>query len=93
MPRVRQALDKLRPAVRMHGGDVELLGVANGVVRLRVQGTRDRCASAGHALKQAIEEAVYQQAPDVNAIDIEEAATGQPARDGRARIALPLLRG
>src|SRR4051794_21951896 len=33
--RVRQALDEVRPYLRSHGGNVELLGVEDGVVRLR----------------------------------------------------------
>ena len=37
--RVREALDEVRPYLESHGGDVELLGVEDGVVRLRLQGS------------------------------------------------------
>ncbi|HTU89320.1 MAG TPA: NifU family protein, partial [Gemmataceae bacterium] len=36
--RVRQALEEVRPALRGHGGDVELIEVCDGVVRLRLEG-------------------------------------------------------
>ena len=33
--RVREALEKVRPLLRFHGGKVELLGITEGTVRLR----------------------------------------------------------
>jgi Fe-S cluster biogenesis protein NfuA len=105
--RVRQALDKVRPYLRSHGGNVELLGVGDGVVRLRMQGGCHGCPSSAMTLKLAIEEAIYEKAPDASAIEVEgvveqpaEPPTtfvplGQllPVGDGRAKIALPLLHG
>jgi Fe-S cluster biogenesis protein NfuA len=91
--RVRQALDKVRPYLRSHGGNVELLGVVQGVVRLRMQGSCQDCPSSAATLKGAIEEAIYDKAPDVTAIEVEEAAgNGQQVGNGRARVALPVLR-
>ena len=54
--RVRLALDGVRPQLRSHGGDVELLGVADGVVRLRIRGSDHGCHSTGQKLKAAVEE-------------------------------------
>ena len=90
--RVRQALDKVRPLLRSHGGNVELLGLAGGVARLRMLGSCDGCPSSAMTLKTAIEEAIYEKAPDVTAIEVEGAATnGHAAKDGQTRIALPIL--
>jgi Fe-S cluster biogenesis protein NfuA len=69
--RVRQALDQVRPSLRSHGRDVELLGLADGVVRLRMQGSGHGCPSSAQTLKRAVEEAVYERAPDVTAIEVE----------------------
>ena len=92
--RVRQALDKVRPYLRSHGGNVELRGVAGGVVRLRMEGNCHGCPSSAATLKQSIEEAVYEKAPDVTAIEVEGASNGE-AHEGndRARVALPILHG
>jgi Fe-S cluster biogenesis protein NfuA len=69
--RVREALDGVRPYLGSHGGDVELLGVANGVVRLRLQGSCEGCPASAMTLKLAIEEAVLTAAPDVDAVEAE----------------------
>lgn len=72
--RVTQALDKVRPYLDSHGGNVELLGVTDGVVRLRMQGSCKSCPSSAMTLKLAIEEAIYAAAPDVGAIEAEGVA-------------------
>jgi Fe-S cluster biogenesis protein NfuA len=69
--RVRDALDGVRPYLESHGGDVELLGVANGVVRLRLRGSCEGCPASAMTLKLAIEEAVLNAAPDVDAVEAE----------------------
>jgi Fe-S cluster biogenesis protein NfuA/nitrite reductase/ring-hydroxylating ferredoxin subunit len=77
--RVTQALDKVRPYLDSHGGNVELLGIADGVVRLRMQGSCKSCPSSAMTLKLAIEEAIYAAAPDVVAIEAEGVAEQPPA--------------
>lgn len=69
--RVAQALDKVRPYLDSHGGNVELLGVADGVVRLRLQGSCQSCASSAMTLKHSIEEAIYEAAPEITTIEAE----------------------
>lgn len=81
--RVAEAPDRVRPRLRARGGDVELLGVGAEVVRLRLRGD----PSSGPALRLAVEEAVVEAAPDVPAIDIEEAWDRPPS----GRVPLPLL--
>ena len=71
--RVRSALDAVRPYLESHGGDVELLGIEDGVVRLRLEGTCNGCPSSAVTLKLAIEEAIYKRAPDVAGIDAQGA--------------------
>lgn len=79
--RVRQALDKLRPYMGSHGGNVELLDVtAEGVVKLRLEGSCHGCPSSHVTLKYAIEEEIYKAAPDVVALQVEGVIETQPAR-------------
>jgi Fe-S cluster biogenesis protein NfuA len=73
--RVLGALDKVRPTLAAHGGDVELLGVSDdGVVGLRLEGSCRGCPSSQATLKYSVEEAIYAAAPDVKAIEVEGAA-------------------
>lgn len=69
--RVVRALDKVRPYLHSHGGNVDLLGIEAGVVRLRLEGSCKSCPSSAMTLKLAIEEAIYEAAPDVTAIEAE----------------------
>jgi Fe-S cluster biogenesis protein NfuA len=72
--RVRQALDDVRPYLGSHGGDVELLGVADGVAHLRLEGTCNGCPSSSVTLRNAIEDAIMQAAPELDRIDAEGVA-------------------
>lgn len=71
--RIEQALDKVRPFLKSHGGNAELIGVEDGVVRLRMVGACNGCPSSSATLKQSIEQAIYEAAPDVIAIEAEGA--------------------
>lgn len=84
--RVTGALDKVRPYLDSHGGNVELLGVDEGIVRLRLQGSCKSCPSSAMTLKLAIEEAIYEAAPDVAAIEAEGVAETPPAPTGFVQI-------
>jgi Fe-S cluster biogenesis protein NfuA len=91
--RVRQALDKVRPSLRSHHSSVEFLGIADSVVRLRLHGGCDGCSSSADTLKQSIEQAIFDKAPEVTVVEIDGAgAEAALATNGRARVALPLLR-
>jgi len=72
--RIRQALDGVRPYLGSHGGDVELLGVEDGVARVRLCGTCDGCPSSAVTLQNAIEAAILKAAPDVERIEAEGVA-------------------
>jgi Fe-S cluster biogenesis protein NfuA len=68
---VRAALDQVRPYLGLHDGGVELLGIDDGVVRLRLEGTCHGCPSSRVTVTQAIERAIAGAAPDVDRVDVE----------------------
>jgi Fe-S cluster biogenesis protein NfuA/nitrite reductase/ring-hydroxylating ferredoxin subunit len=72
--RVVRALEEVRPYLLSHGGNVELLGVEEGVARLRMQGSCSGCPSSTVTLKLAIEEAIQKTAPDLQRIQAEGVA-------------------
>jgi Fe-S cluster biogenesis protein NfuA/nitrite reductase/ring-hydroxylating ferredoxin subunit len=86
--RVRGALDEVRPYLASHGGDVELLGIEDGVVRLALQGSCDGCASSTVTLKLAIEDAIHKAAPDVEAVVAEGARAPASATPALLQIEL-----
>jgi Fe-S cluster biogenesis protein NfuA len=76
--RVDGALAEVRPYLESHGGNVELLGIEEGVVRLQLQGSCSGCPSSALTLKHAVEDAIGRAAPDVAEI-VAEDAPPQPA--------------
>lgn len=76
--RVAKALEEVRPYLLAHGGNVELLGIDGGKVRLRLEGSCRGCVSSATTLKLAIEEAIAKFAPDLNGIEAEDVAPPRP---------------
>ncbi len=97
--RVGQALKKVRPYLHSHGGNVELLRVEGDIVHLQMQGSCHGCPSSAVTLKDAIEQAIYEAAPDVTAIRVEGETVGETERAvdesastaSSTRFALPIL--
>lgn len=78
--RVAAALDSVRPYLESHGGGIELLGIEEGVARLRLRGSCDGCAASAATLEAAVERALQEAAPDLAGIDVEGAVAPPPAR-------------
>ena len=55
---VEEALDSIRPYVESHGGKVELLGVEDGIVTVRMSGSCRGCAGSAITVRRGIEEAL-----------------------------------
>lgn len=68
--RVEQALDMIRPALRMDGGDVDLVDVADdGVVQVRLTGACAGCPASTVTLKAGIEATLKEQVPEVTRVE------------------------
>ena len=67
--RVQRALDTVRPYMESHGGNVELVSVDDGVVRVRLKGTCGTCPASSVTLRLAVEDAIAEAAPDVVAVE------------------------
>lgn len=85
--RVLKAIEQVRPSLSLHEGDVELLGINDGVVSLRLKGSCDGCPSSALTLKHTIEEAIYAAAPDVRAIEVDGVA--ETSTNGFVQIQKP----
>lgn len=68
--RVERALEKVRPYLGSHGGSVELLGVDEGRIRIRLQGSCQGCPSSEATVRGALEEAILAEAPDAEALEV-----------------------
>ena len=81
--RVIEALDTVRPYMESHGGNVELLGIEDGVARLELQGSCNGCAASRATLELAIKQALDEHAPDLVGLDVQ-GVTESPVGNGHA---------
>jgi Fe-S cluster biogenesis protein NfuA/nitrite reductase/ring-hydroxylating ferredoxin subunit len=74
--RVSDALDRVRPYLGSHGGDVDLLEVTGETVLLAFAGSCKSCPSSAVTLELAVEDAVRAAAPEITSIEV---VTAQPS--------------
>ena len=67
--RVEKSLDSIRPALIADGGNVELVDIENGIVKVRLQGACGTCPSALMTLKQGIEVRVKEDVPEIQEVE------------------------
>ncbi|MBD8499111.1 NifU family protein [Paenibacillus sp. SC116] len=65
---VLEVLDKLRPFLQRDGGDVELVDVEDGIVKLRLMGACGSCPSSTITLKAGIERALVEEVEGVKEV-------------------------
>ena len=67
--KVKEALDDVRPALQADGGDVELVSIEDGVVKVRLKGACSGCPMAGITLKNGIERYLKEKVPEVKSVE------------------------
>ena len=67
--KVVAALEKIRPMLQNDGGDVELVEIRDGIVKVRLQGACAGCPMSQMTLKNGIERLLKQQIPEVVAVE------------------------
>ena len=62
---VNEALDTIRPAIKLDGGDIELQSVEGGVVTVHLLGTCESCPISPVTLKQGVERILRERVPGI----------------------------
>ena len=65
---VAKTLEEVRPSLQADGGDVELVDVEGGVVKLRLLGACGSCPSSTMTLKMGIERILKEKVPGVESV-------------------------
>ncbi|MGH2694623.1 MAG: NifU family protein [Actinomycetota bacterium] len=65
---VREALELIRPAIQMDGGDIQLMSVADGTVTVKLLGCCESCPISPVTLKQGVERLLQERVPGVTAV-------------------------
>ena len=69
---VETVLETIRPSLMADGGNVELVDIDDGVVKLRLIGSCSSCSSSLMTLKMGIERALKKAVPMVRCIESVE---------------------
>ena len=69
---VEEVLESVRPMLIQDGGNVELVGIDDGVVKLRLVGSCTSCSSSIMTLKMGIEKALKKAIPMVRCVEAVE---------------------
>ncbi|MEW5802631.1 MAG: NifU family protein [bacterium] len=66
---VEKALEEIRPLLQADGGDVKLIGVEDGIVKLKLVGACSGCAMAKMTLKMGIEKKLRESVPQIKGVE------------------------
>lgn len=79
LERAEKALESVRGYIQSHGGQLEVLGVDGGTVRVRLAGSCTGCSGSAMTLKRGVETALREGFPGFVGMAVEE-APAVPAR-------------
>jgi len=67
--KVQESINKIRPMLQADGGDVELVSVEDGIVKVRLQGACVGCPMSQMTLKNGIERFLKSEIPEVVSVE------------------------
>lgn len=66
--KVRAAIEKVRPFLQRDGGDIELIDVQDGIVKVKLQGACGSCPMSKMTLKMGVEKQLKEEIPEVKEV-------------------------
>ncbi len=67
--KVKEALEEIKPKIQADGGDIELVGIEKGIVKVRLKGACVGCPMSALTLKQGVERLIKQKIPEVKSVE------------------------
>lgn len=67
--KVEEVLKKIRPNLQADGGDVELVDVVDGVVKVKLTGACGTCPMSTMTLKMGVERILKEQIPEIKRVE------------------------
>jgi lysyl-tRNA synthetase class 2 len=61
--------NRIRPRVRLDGGDITLVDVQDGIVKVRLHGACSMCASTQATISQGVERILKQEIPEIRGVE------------------------
>jgi Fe-S cluster biogenesis protein NfuA len=73
--RVTRAVEKLGPQLHKKGGSIELLGIADNSIQVKILGSQHSCGSTPDSFRSIVEQAIRESAPEIAEIAIDEGSS------------------
>ena len=67
--RVEAALAEIKPQIQADGGDIDLVAIENGIVKVRLRGACVGCPMSALTLKQGVERVIKQKVPEIKSVE------------------------
>lgn len=66
--KVKNVIEKIRPRLQMDGGDIELVGIEDNVVKVKLKGACSGCPGAQMTLKMGVERMMKEEIPEIKEV-------------------------
>jgi Fe-S cluster biogenesis protein NfuA len=66
--KVEKVIEKIRPMLQRDGGDIQLVDVADGVVKVKLTGACGSCPMSMMTLKMGVESALKKEVPEIKEV-------------------------
>lgn len=92
---VQVALTEVRPYLHSHGGDMEVISIEDGVVRLKLHGSCDGCTASETTIRDRVEASLRESWPDFRRVEVEDmtAEPHPPPQPGSVTTGLQIRSG
>ena len=67
--KVHNALAEIKPQIQADGGDIELVAIENGTVKVRLKGACVGCPMSALTLKQGVERLIKTKVPEIQSVE------------------------
>jgi len=67
--KVQEVLNRIRPTLQADGGNIELVDVVDGVVKVKLMGACQGCMGAQMTLKMGVERVLKEAIPEIKCVE------------------------
>jgi Fe-S cluster biogenesis protein NfuA len=66
--KVQEIIEQIRPLLQRDGGDIQLIDVVDGIVKVKLQGACGSCPMSAMTLKLGVEKQLKQELPEIKEV-------------------------
>jgi Fe-S cluster biogenesis protein NfuA len=67
--KIEELIEKIRPSLQADGGDIELISVEDGVVKVKLTGACGTCPMSQMTLKMGVEAVIKKNLPEIKRVE------------------------